>query len=78
MSRFYRNIWQKKLNKIDGLREAQLYLLSHPEVLETKGLRNVRSEVGALPSRAIEIQATKSVGTNPYFWAAFQLSGDWR
>jgi CHAT domain-containing protein len=34
MQEFYRNLWQKKLSKVEALRQAQLMLLRHPELLE--------------------------------------------
>lgn len=33
MERFYRNLWDKEMTRLDALREAQLYVLNHPEVL---------------------------------------------
>jgi tetratricopeptide (TPR) repeat protein/CHAT domain-containing protein len=68
MQRFYENLWQKRLSKIDALREAQLWMLhegpKQPDIL--RGL-----------DAAPEIAETgKSLP--PYYWAAFVLSGDWR
>jgi CHAT domain-containing protein len=62
MERFYRNLWQKKMGKLDALREAQGWLLTEapkPGLVLLEGDR-------------------KPVRTPPYFWAAFVLSGDWR
>lgn len=33
MERFYRNLWDKEMTRLDALREAQLYVLDHPEAL---------------------------------------------
>ncbi|MCE9608566.1 MAG: CHAT domain-containing protein [Planctomycetia bacterium] len=33
MERFYRNLWDKEMPRLDALREAQLYILNHPEAL---------------------------------------------
>ncbi|WP_013630013.1 hypothetical protein [Rubinisphaera brasiliensis] len=44
------------------LREAQLYILNYPD--QIRGLLKVEGEM-------LE-------RTSPEFWAAFQLSGDWR
>jgi len=33
MERFYRNLWEKEMTRLDALREAQLYVLDHPEAL---------------------------------------------
>lgn len=64
MERFYRNYWQKEMGKLDALREAQLYLLRHPEA--------VRGD-SRVSAKSIELKRL-----SPQFWAAFQLSGDWR
>ena len=69
MERFYRNYWQKKMSKLDALREAQLYLLNNPQAVEeaTRGLTQKNPQA-----------ANTSGRLTPQFWAAFQLSGDWR
>jgi len=71
MSRFYDNLWRKKMPKIEALREAQRWLL-HDADKQTgldRGLELEPVDVAAFP---------KSGGLPPYFWAAFVLSGDWR
>jgi len=71
MARFYENLWQKKMSKIDALRDAQLWLLH--EGKNQPGL-----------ARGIELPADtpassdKAGSLSPYYWAAFVLSGDWR
>lgn len=71
MERFYRNVWEKKMPRLDALRAAQLEVMKDP----------------AHPSlpRGIVAKLKKPTGknesnqrTNPKYWAAFQLSGDWR
>ncbi|APZ93239.1 CHAT domain-containing protein [Fuerstiella marisgermanici] len=62
MSRFYRNLWDNEMSRLDALREAQLYILNHPD-----SIRGASITPSDAPDR-----------TPPYFWAAFQLSGDWR
>jgi CHAT domain-containing protein len=59
MELFYRNLWERECTYLDALREAQLELLSNPEMLG-------------------EFQAEGVGRTSPKYWAAFQLSGDWR
>ena len=62
MERFYRNLWEKEMGHLDALREAQIYILKHPN--------SVRSlKVGS------EVDNSR---TSPELWAAFQISGDWR
>lgn len=65
MERFYRNLWKKKSgSRLDALRDAQLYVLNHPE--EIRGVDLVADP--NQPRRR----------TSPKYWAAFTLSGDWR
>jgi CHAT domain-containing protein/tetratricopeptide (TPR) repeat protein len=70
MSRFHRNLWEKKMPKLEALREAQLWLIQegwkHPEL----GLR------GGLERPMPKPNADQRV--SPFYWAAFVLSGDWR
>lgn len=64
MEQFYKNYWgQEKMSRLDALRAAQLWVLSHPDDL--RGIvRNVQ-----------KIENRKS---SPEYWGAFVLSGDWR
>jgi CHAT domain-containing protein/tetratricopeptide (TPR) repeat protein len=81
MRRFYTNLWHKKLSKIDALREAQLWMLRHPKELEEMGVRGVGTRGRIRDLKADDpkpINAGDVQRTDPYFWAAFQLSGDWR
>jgi CHAT domain-containing protein len=70
MTRFYENLWQKRMGKLAALREAQLWLrreaITQPEIV--RGAHTTPEDgppavAGRLP---------------PYYWAAFVLSGDWR
>ena len=80
MKQFYANLWEKKMNKIDALREAQLWMLRHPRELEALGVKGAtRGKPRKLATERAEgdvLDQTDS--TDPFFWAAFQLSGDWR
>ena len=79
MVEFYKNIWEKKLSKLDALRQAQLKLLR--EYDPKKGRLR-----GAAPSRMSIWQRSRSAKeasrpgerVSPFYWAAFVLSGDWR
>jgi CHAT domain-containing protein/tetratricopeptide (TPR) repeat protein len=64
MQRFYENLWDRGMGKLEALRQAQLWLMREG------GQRGVM-----LPE---ESRATESKHLPPYFWAAFVLSGDWR
>lgn len=70
MERFYENLWNKQMGKLEALREAQLWMLKGQAVkaARQRGLKFLDEEIppneqGKLP---------------PYYWAAFVLSGDWR
>ena len=71
MAEFYRNWWQKKLSKLDSLRLAQLHMLHHydPVSGHLRGVGGLRPppQSGSTPTRL-----------SPFYWAAFQLAGDWR
>jgi CHAT domain-containing protein len=70
MERFYTNLWQKKMSRLEALTEAQRWLLS--QGLKHPGL--VRGMV-----RRDRKEETSSDGRMPpFYWAAFVLSGDWR
>ena len=64
MERFYENLWEKKLGKLESLRQAQLEMLDEPA---KRGI--------ALEPTAPQPQPPRRP---PYDWAAFVLSGDWR
>jgi CHAT domain-containing protein len=67
MTRFYENLWNHKLPKLEALRQAQLWMLKEGAkrgMIDPKVPRErLAKEDGRLP---------------PYYWAAFALSGDWR
>ena len=62
MERFYRNLWEKEMSRLDALREAQLYILNNPDAIR-----------GSDPQ-----PNDPKLRTSPRYWAAFTLSGDWR
>jgi CHAT domain-containing protein len=63
MQRFFANQWDKKMPKLEALREAQLWMM------------NTGGKKSALPDSDKETAAARQA---PYYWAAFVLSGDWR
>ena len=71
MEKFYRNLWEKKMPRLDALRAAQLEVMkdaTHPSI--------PRGTVSKLKKPTGNTQTSER--TNPKYWAAFQLSGDWR
>lgn len=72
MERFYWNLWERKMSKLDALREAQLYLLNNPKVvLDHKDIRG-DLRISTKPDTKITHRLS------PQFWAAFSLSGAWK
>jgi len=65
MERFYENLWQKKMPKLEALRAAQLWMLKEGVA---RGM--VREDPDPNEGEAPR--------TPPFYWAAFVLGGDWR
>ncbi len=78
MTEFYSNLWEKKLSKVEALRQAQLTMLRRydPKSHQLRSLGTSSAQVG--PKAATEAGQPHSTRLHPRFWAAFQLSGDWR
>jgi CHAT domain-containing protein len=70
MQRFYENLWDKGLPKLEALRQAQLWLMREG------------GRPGSTVARGVQAEGRESVDEDghlpPYYWAAFVLSGDWR
>jgi CHAT domain-containing protein len=69
MARFYANLWERRMTKVEALREAQLWMLREA----TRATGDTR---GLVLDEYPEDQATGRLP--PVYWAAFVLSGDWR
>lgn len=87
MQLFYTNVWTHKQSKLDALRNAQLDMLnfydSDTHKLSTDKTRADRSqpvEMKLVPKEDQQVSKSidRSKRLSPRFWAAFQLSGDWR
>ncbi|MBY0233006.1 MAG: CHAT domain-containing protein, partial [Gemmataceae bacterium] len=78
MERFYHHLWEEKRTRIEALRRAQLDVMKNPERVE-KRLASMRGVAGL---RGAAMKAEKLPGgarrSPPAWWAAWQLSGDWR
>lgn len=78
MEQFYANLWNKDkpLSKLEALRQAQLYVLRHPEkVKQLMVKRGLAKEAEDLPDGG-KIEPRKTATSHPALWAAFVLSGD--
>jgi CHAT domain-containing protein len=71
MTRFYANLWQKKMSRLDALREAQRWMIREGTKMPG-GLRGL--DVSADGPQQVEASGQLP----PFYWAAFVLSGDWR
>lgn len=70
MSRFYRNLWEKKMSKVDALREAQLWCL-------TTARRTTDAEVPDVTTLDSNSDKLPRSFQDPKIWAPFVLGGDW-
>jgi CHAT domain-containing protein len=77
MTQFYTNLWIRKQSKLDALRNAQLYILRNPVLPDgTQLTRSVRPVPITVPREPRQEQDPPTA--DPWFWAAWTLSGDWR
>ena len=72
MVEFYRNLWERKMGNLEALRQAQIKMI--------KDYDPTSGELRGLGSKSVKIKfdGEKPSRLPPYYWAAFQLSGDWR
>jgi CHAT domain-containing protein len=72
MVEFYRNLWERRMSKLEALRQAQLTMLNRYDA-SSKELK---------PRGLTLLNPDQNSGTDqrlaPYYWASFVLSGDWR
>ncbi|MBY0230158.1 MAG: CHAT domain-containing protein, partial [Gemmataceae bacterium] len=78
MERFYHHLWKGKKSKLEALRLAQLEVRDHPDWVEKR-----QEKMSAYRGpRGAGMKAVKLPGgarrSPPAWWAAWQLSGDWR
>jgi CHAT domain-containing protein len=84
MERFYANLWEKKLSKLEALRQAQLAVLNDPALvkgrrakLEKRGIDEKKP--GKLPGGGQPAPSDRAdARSDPSLWAAFVLGGDVR
>lgn len=71
MTEFYQNLWQKKMSRLEALRQAQLSLLHGPDRSLAKG----QPELAERGAKQRAVQFGRTSWTPPRFWAAWVLSG---
>jgi CHAT domain-containing protein len=88
MEQFYKNLWaDKPMTRLEALRQAQLFVLKHPEAVRQRAreLREAIVKAGRGPAeelrgkgKEVELAAgkEKEERSHPAWWAAFVLSGD--
>jgi hypothetical protein len=90
MEHFYNNLWaDKPLTRLEALRQAQLFVLKHPEAVRqrARGLREAIVKAGRgsaedLRGKGKEVdlagdkERREGERSHPAWWAAFVLSGD--
>lgn len=74
MTEFYRNLWDRKLGKLESLRLAQLSLMQRFDP-ETGRMREGPLDTRVFRADGLTPQMRR---LPPSYWAAFVLSGDWR
>jgi CHAT domain-containing protein len=83
MEQFHRNIWVKKLSKLEALRQAQLSVLNNPGLVGRRRAELAKRELGHIAEKLPDggrVLPPVGLGTrsNPALWASFVLSGDRR
>jgi CHAT domain-containing protein len=81
MTEFYKNLWEKKLGKLEALRRAQLAMIYGYQPTTGKlraGFVQSRVDEQALEEARRRLASAKGKPLPPFYWAAFTLSGDWR
>jgi CHAT domain-containing protein/Tfp pilus assembly protein PilF len=79
MEEFYANLWQKKLPRLEALRQAQLTVLREPARVQQRQ-KELQAELARRGERGPEDGARPlpegGPRSHPALWAAFVLSGD--
>jgi CHAT domain-containing protein len=76
MVRFYENLWNKKMGKLEALREAQHWMLEHGA--EQPEMKREMAARGLSVVERTEDGGQRTGRLPPYYWGAWVLSGDWR
>jgi CHAT domain-containing protein len=80
MERFYYYLWEKKASKLEALRQAQLDVLKRPEMVEerARSFAAAKVTVRGIGKASAPLPRTGERRSPVAWWAAWQLSGDWR
>ena len=82
MTRFYQNLWERKMTKLDALREAQLWMLNNPQTVFDKDaiakMQDRNGPYGPKLTRNRPSVGKQAKRLPPKYWAAFSISGDWK
>ena len=71
MTRYYENIWEKKMGKLEALREAQLWMLKEGK---KRGIDAETVDTKDAPKPAVVETGNRMP---PLYWGAWVLSGAW-
>ena len=71
MTRYYENIWEKKMGKLEALREAQLWMLKEGK---KRGIDAETEDTKDAPKPAVVETGNRM---QPLYWGAWVLSGAW-
>jgi CHAT domain-containing protein/uncharacterized protein HemY len=78
MVRFYGNLWEKKMGKLEALREAQLWVMKEGKAAGLdRGIDDESVMVKETKKDSVKVEATKGEMLPPKYWAAWILSGAW-
>ena len=79
MVRFYGNLWEKKMGKLEALREAQLWVMKEGKAAGLdRGIDDESVVVKETKKEPIKVEgSTKGEMLPPKYWAAWILSGAW-
>jgi CHAT domain-containing protein len=75
MALLYRNLWEKKLDPAEALRQAQLTLYRHPEAVALAKKRGAEDFTESDLPKVVETPAAKAKRSPTAQWAAFTISG---
>ncbi len=80
MTEFYKNLWEKKMDKLAALRAAQLTMIGRYDP-KSRQLRGAGPTVAVDPDKLANsrlVGPRRDDALPPFYWAAFSLSGQCR